>query len=513
MTGAMEGLRGADPMLSDRYTLERRLARGGMGSLWLARDSRLERRVAVKLIESAALPTEELRVRFEREAIVVAKLKSPHIVQIHDYGFDRGIAYIVMELLEGEDLRQRLARIPWLPLADVRTIVAQVGKALDYIHAQGIVHRDLKPGNVFLANVGGEELVKVIDFGIVRTAGTARQVTDARCVLGTPRYMSPEQLLRPKDVDRRSDLWALAVMAYRALTGRFPYAGESPAELAESLRAGHLVPATRVAPELSPRVDAFFARALALAPEDRYASAAELAAAFDKLAPRVKTSTIQFGTTKKMLASLPGADGGLEGTPFDLARLADDPALQITVKTDRPPRPRPPPPAPVEPAPLPDPAPLAAAEVGDHPSPTDWPDPLPPVTMEDSYSWLPPPILPADARSRRRWIAAGVLVVAAIAGGVAVRPLDGRPGRDAPLDKEASPGAGAPAAAPSGGGTTGEPATSAAPAVPATVAPSSSTVAPLGTAPVRKLRPIVKPTRPEDPYVDLPASDGFSTRR
>src|SRR5262249_44441277 len=141
---SMEGSK-SEPMLSGRYSLERQLAHGGMGSLWIAMDTRLRRRVAVKLIGAAPLPTAELPARFEREAIATAKLNSPHVVQIHDYGFDQGIAYIVMELLEGEDLRTRLDRIPWLPLPDVRKIVDQVGKALEHIHAEGIVHRDLKP--------------------------------------------------------------------------------------------------------------------------------------------------------------------------------------------------------------------------------------------------------------------------------------------------------------------------------------------------------------------------------
>ncbi len=163
-------------MIAGRYQLERELARGGMGCLWIARDPRLGRRVVVKLILSRASPEAmpEMRGRFEREARAAAKLSNPHVVQIYDYGIDEGRAYMVMELLEGEDLGRRLRARSRLHLGEVGKIVAQTARALEQIHAAGMLHRDLKPGNIFLARSDGEEVVKIIDFGVVRATDSGR---------------------------------------------------------------------------------------------------------------------------------------------------------------------------------------------------------------------------------------------------------------------------------------------------------------------------------------------------
>jgi serine/threonine protein kinase len=284
--------------------MERELARGGMGSLWVASDLRLKRRVAVKLIASRAVHSAEMVARFEREACAAAALKSAHVVQIHDYGFDGGVAYMVMELLDGEDLRTRLERMPWLPLGEVGPIVAQTAKALEHIHGAGMLHRDLKPANIFLAMVSGQEVVKVIDFGVVRTNDTRRWTRDHE-ILGTPRYMSPEQIRGSAGLDVRCDLWSLGVIAYRALTGRHPFSGSSLGELEANIHRGAFMPATQLAPELPASVDAFFARALAVAKHERFATAEELASAFAKVCRSSFEATLPLGSKRVSLASAP----------------------------------------------------------------------------------------------------------------------------------------------------------------------------------------------------------------
>jgi serine/threonine protein kinase/class 3 adenylate cyclase len=223
------------------------------------------------------------RHQFEQEAMSVAQLRNPHVVQIHDYGVDGDTPYIVMELLEGEDLETRLERQGRLAPALVSSLLNQVARALASAHACGIIHRDLKPANLFLARNEGEELVKVLDFGLARWegGGTASDERPGR-VLGTPRYMSPEQMRGDLRIDHRADLWSLAVVAYRALTGRFPFSADTLGDLSRSGGALAESPSSLV-PELGQGLDAFFARALEVDPSRRFQSARELAAAFAAL--------------------------------------------------------------------------------------------------------------------------------------------------------------------------------------------------------------------------------------
>ncbi|HVY45595.1 MAG TPA: serine/threonine-protein kinase, partial [Minicystis sp.] len=216
-------------VLAGKYQLERQLARGGMGSVWVARHLQLGTPVAVKFMDGALAAVPELRTRFEREARAAAVLQSPNVVRVLDYGLEAGAPYIAMELLQGETLGARLKRERRLPLPAVGRVVAQVTRALRRAHEAGIVHRDLKPQNVFLAREDDEEVVKVLDFGIAKMLvgeGTKAGDTSTGTLLGSPSYMSPEQVRRSKTIDHRSDLWSLAVVAYRALTGRLPYPGD-----------------------------------------------------------------------------------------------------------------------------------------------------------------------------------------------------------------------------------------------------------------------------------------------
>src|SRR5688572_17624714 len=196
---------------------------GGMGSVWVADHLRLGTQVAVKFLSPQLAKESGAIVRFQHEAMSAAQIKSPHVVQVFDHGVFAGQRpYIVMELLEGEDLAQRLERTGPLSLLELARLVVHVCRALRKAHAAGIVHRDIKPGNVFLSDQDGELFAKVLDFGIARRADApvSTAVTDVGSMVGTPLYMSPEQMIGHANIDFRTDLWSLGVLTYYSLVGR-----------------------------------------------------------------------------------------------------------------------------------------------------------------------------------------------------------------------------------------------------------------------------------------------------
>ncbi|MDC3955726.1 serine/threonine-protein kinase [Polyangium jinanense] len=273
-------------IIGGKLRLERPLAKGGMGAVWVARHQLLDTNVAVKFMEGSIAANESLRQRFEREAKAAALIKSPHVVQVLDYGVEDGTPYIVMELLEGEDLGTRLERGGRLDLTEAYRILEPLGKALRRAHDLGIVHRDLKPGNVFLARSGDDEIVKVLDFGIakdVTITGPATS-TSSGMMLGSPSYMSPEQIRETKQVDHRSDLWSIGVILYEAITGRLPFdEAENIGKLLVTICTDHAPPPSSLVPSLDPAVDRFFERALARDKAARFQSMAELVEAFGLL--------------------------------------------------------------------------------------------------------------------------------------------------------------------------------------------------------------------------------------
>jgi serine/threonine protein kinase len=266
--------------IAGRYSLERMIARGGMGTIWLAFDTRLKRRVSIKLMAPHLVSLRAARQRFAQEAIAVARFRNRHVVQIHDFDSEGEVPYLVMELLEGEDLEELLTRRERLTPAAVAPLLDQVAQALTDVHTAGVIHRDLKPANLFVTRVDGQKIVKVLDFGLALLDADSSALLQSQGLAGTPRYMSPEQMRGQRDLDHRSDLWSLAVVAYRLLTGQFPFSSDT----LEALRRGDTsvtpIPASSVAPELGPEADAFFARALAAERAQRITSARELADAF-----------------------------------------------------------------------------------------------------------------------------------------------------------------------------------------------------------------------------------------
>jgi serine/threonine-protein kinase len=260
-----------------------RLGAGGMGSVWLAENLALGTPVAVKLMLTHHLANAELRQRFKQEAHVLARIQSPHVVQVLDYGeTDAGDPYILMELLEGETLGSRLQALGPLPLSDVVQVVTQVASALSQAHTFGIVHRDLKPENLFLIRVGGELFVKVIDFGIAKLpqADLQKVLTLSGQVLGTHNYMAPEAMVNSRDVDHRADVWALAAVAYEALTGRRPFQGKSFGEVVLATHAGVFTRPTALQPSLPEAIDTWAERALKRDPAARFGTVREAADAF-----------------------------------------------------------------------------------------------------------------------------------------------------------------------------------------------------------------------------------------
>jgi serine/threonine protein kinase len=274
----------ADGSACGRYVLEREIARGGMGSIWVAWDPQLERRVGLKQLTFSPGSPEAL-ARFEQEARLVARLSHPNVVQIYDYGTEDGTPYIVMELLDGEDLNARLRRVRTLPLSVVIDLVSQTARALTAAHLAGLVHRDLKPSNIFLAKSDTGETVKVLDFGVALMrpdASGAGSEAAAGALVGTPAFMSPEQA-RGRQVDQRSDSWSLAVVAYQALTGELPFSSQSIADLIGAICCDPVAPPSTHVRALGARVDAFFERAFARRMDARFQWATDLAAAFADL--------------------------------------------------------------------------------------------------------------------------------------------------------------------------------------------------------------------------------------
>jgi serine/threonine-protein kinase len=308
----------AGHLVAGRYELLRLLGRGSMGQVWVAHDRALGENLALKLLSStlggdAFEDGGTASARFRFEARIAARLsrKTRHIVAVTDYGEEDGVAFLAMELLEGQSLEQRLMHRGPMSPGEVAEVVTQIARALEQAHADGVVHRDLKPANVFLTrDEDGVLLVKLLDFGIARATHRMRTVpifaTANGIVFGTPGYMSPEQLGALK-VDVRCDLWALATVAYEALTGELPVPGVQTDELLANLAARRFVPVHARDPGLPPGLDAFFARGFARHLEQRFENATEVAQAFQRaidaraFAPTVPAATFSKPRTPRAL--------------------------------------------------------------------------------------------------------------------------------------------------------------------------------------------------------------------
>ncbi|MBL9110512.1 MAG: serine/threonine protein kinase [Myxococcales bacterium] len=272
-------------MVTPNVRLTRPLGEGGMGTVWVAEHLALRTDVVVKFITGDLATNPEAMARFEREAAAASQVKSPHVVQTFDHGTSNGLPYIVMELLEGEDLGDYLHHHGRMAPKAVVQLVTQLGRALDKAHAKGIVHRDIKPNNIFLTEgEGGEFFVKLLDFGIAKGVDSPKidSATRTGAVMGSPYYMSPEQIVGAKDIGPKSDLWAVGVVAFEALTGVRPFEAETMGALAILIHGAPLPKPTEKVPELPPSVDAWFERACSRDVAGRFSSAKEMADALSR---------------------------------------------------------------------------------------------------------------------------------------------------------------------------------------------------------------------------------------
>ena len=270
-------------LIDGKVEVIRLLGQGGMGAVYAAQHRGTGRPVAVKVLRSEIAGDVDACARFVQEALACGRIRHPNVIDVLDAASTGGRPYLVMELLEGETLAQRVARTGPLPVNEALDILEHVIAGVEAAHASGIVHRDLKPENVFLAHMPwGSTVVKVLDFGISKMVGvdslaqTGLALTGVGTVLGTPYYMSPEQARGARDLDARTDVYALGAIAYYVLTGRPPFLADSYNGLLAQILLDDPAPITTLRPDVPPRVADLVARALTKKPDDRIASVAAL---------------------------------------------------------------------------------------------------------------------------------------------------------------------------------------------------------------------------------------------
>ncbi|MBI2391283.1 MAG: serine/threonine protein kinase [Deltaproteobacteria bacterium] len=285
---------GVGTLIAGRYRLVSEIGSGAMGAVWTARHVALGNTVAIKFLHRETVSSPDACARFAREARIAAQLgeRCRYVVRVTDYGvLDDVGPFLVMEHLRGEELSQRVRRLGRLSLDESVHVVSQLCRALEVAHRHGVVHRDVKPANVFLTRPQTNMVVfvKLMDFGVAKLlGGTAPEsgppsATRVGAVIGTPAYMSPEQLLA-QPIDHRSDLWAVATTAYRALTGDLPFGNGTLQEMGVRIVTKMPRAPSELVPGLPPAVDAWMARALAKSPDERFQSASDMATAFAQAA-------------------------------------------------------------------------------------------------------------------------------------------------------------------------------------------------------------------------------------
>jgi serine/threonine-protein kinase len=313
-------------MVTASVKLVRPLGEGGMGSVWLAEHQALHTQVVVKFIASEYSGNAEALARFSREAAAASQVKSPHVVQTLDHGVTADkLPYIVMEYLEGHDLETHLTQVSTMTPRHVSEVVTQLARALEKAHSIGIVHRDIKPANIFLCDAGdGALFVKLLDFGIAKGANVGLMDSGTRtgAMIGSPFYMSPEQLVGAKDIDAKTDLWSVGVVAFEALTGRRAFDAETVGALALKIHNEPIPLPSQVNPELS-SLDAWFSQACAKKPSERYASAKEMA---DSLSAAVN------GEGRKTATSV--APSPMSRRSSDSIRRVENARTQVDPATD-----------------------------------------------------------------------------------------------------------------------------------------------------------------------------------
>ncbi len=278
-------------ILAGKYRVLFPLGEGGMGQVFAAEHVQLGHRVALKVLRPSALDSEEAVERFLREGRAAARLQSVHVARVSDVGkLDSGVPYMVMEFLEGRDLAQLLGEHRKLPIDQAVGYIIQAGEAIADAHNNGIVHRDLKPANLFVTTgLDGAPLVKVLDFGISKASSllgaASPQITTTSAIIGSPKYMSPEQMQDSRAVDGRADIWALGSILYEMLAGRVAFDAPTLATTCVQILQADPPPLRRFRDEAPPELEAVVMRCLEKNPDDRFASVAELVQALSPFAP------------------------------------------------------------------------------------------------------------------------------------------------------------------------------------------------------------------------------------
>ncbi len=287
----------------DRYEIRAELGWGGMAVVYRAYDPRFRREVALKLLPAALTHDPQFAVRFEREAMAIAALEHAAIVPVHDFGADSGRLFLVMRLMKGGSLKERIER-GRLDIEEALAILQRIGPALDFAHAHGVIHRDLKPANILFDGQGKPYLT---DFGIAKLLESETALTATGALVGTPSYMSPEQARGNAPLDGRSDIYSLGIVLYETLTGRVPYQADTPMSTAMAHILEPVPDILAARPDLPPALGPVMARALAKERGDRYAGVAEFVAAVATAAGPPPTAQGAAGPTTTRPASVAAA--------------------------------------------------------------------------------------------------------------------------------------------------------------------------------------------------------------
>jgi eukaryotic-like serine/threonine-protein kinase len=311
-------------LLDKKYRVDRILGKGGMGIVVAATHIELETPVALKFLLTEVRTNQEVVARFAREARAAAQIKSEYVARTLDVGrLDNGSPYIVMEYLEGADLAQRIAERGPLPIPDSVRLILQACDGLSEAHALGIIHRDLKPSNLFVTRRrDGTEIAKLLDFGISKltaTGGTGSELgmTRTTSVMGSPLYMSPEQLVAARNVDPRSDIWALGVTLYEAIAGVPPFTGDSLPELCTRVMTQPPPSLATLRADVPPQLEAVIMRCLEKDPVARFQTALDLATALRPFA-LVSTSSIGIRYSAELAMAAAASSGSRSGSRPEL---------------------------------------------------------------------------------------------------------------------------------------------------------------------------------------------------
>ncbi|MBS2014939.1 MAG: serine/threonine protein kinase [Deltaproteobacteria bacterium] len=289
-------------VIAGKYRIDRILGAGGMGVIFAGHHAALDQRVAIKVLKPSAIDNAEFVARFGREARAAAKLRSEHVARVIDVGeSDKGLPFMVMEYLSGKDLSRVLKDGGPLPIEDACEYVLQACEGLAEAHAAGIVHRDLKPANLFLTTgTDGTPLVKVLDFGISKILSSpgddsapSEGLTQTQAMIGSPHYMSPEQLKSARNVDARTDIWSLGGVLFKLLTNEPAFEGDSTPELCVSILVGPLRSMRAIRPDIPEDLEALVGKCLSKDPKDRFATVSDLARALSRFGPAHTRSSVE----------------------------------------------------------------------------------------------------------------------------------------------------------------------------------------------------------------------------